>query len=442
MLKRMGKIVQKAQKFARGHAFGFTSDLFYKFCIITASHRYIKELTRLKNKNRIKVVFLVLFDSVWKCDSLYRKMLSNDRFEPIIFISPVVNLGWENMVERIEQCKRFFESKNYSFIVSYDKINDTYLNLRKEINPDIIIYTSPWHGLIDDRYYITKYPDKLTIYIPYFLSEECGVNSYDSDFHNLLWRFYRETDFHYEMSRMSRTKGRNCVVTGYPGIECFLAADRQPENVWPIKDTAHKKIIWAPHHTLQPVGLVNYSCFLQYSDFMLRMAEKYRENVQIAFKPHPLLRNRLNEVWGKSKTDTYYSIWETMTNTSLNDGPYEDLFLTSDAMIHDSGSFLSEYLYINKPVLRTMNQVDPKQMFNDFGMECLANHYKAFNETDIEHFIQNVINDIDPMLEQRTKFIKKVLAPQNGMPSDNIIHDIVDSIENLRAFSELNHNNR
>ena len=98
-------------------------------------------------------------------------------------------------------------------------------------------------------------------------------------------------------------------------------------------------------------------------------------------------------------------------------------------MIHDSGSFIAEYLYTNKPVMRTLNNVPLEKMYNPFAIKCLDQYYKAYNEQDIEQFIQNVINGVDPLKEQRTKFVNEVLMP-NGSPSQNIIDDILDSIDN------------
>ena len=157
--------------------------------------------------------------------------------------------------------------------------------------------------------------------------------------------------------------------------------------------------------------------------------DKYKSEVLFSFKPHPLLKNKLDILWGKEKTKEYYDKWASMENTSVNEGDYIDLFLSSDAMIHDSGSFISEYLYVNKPVMRTLNEVEESEKMNDFAMECIANHYLANNEQQIEQFIQNVINGIDPLKEQRTKFVNEVLMP-NGSPSQNIIDDILDSIDN------------
>ena len=45
------------------------------------------------------------------------------------------------------------------------------------------------------------------------------------------------------------------------------------------------------------------------------------------------------------------SEWESLSNAQLETGKYVDLFMTSDAMIHDCGSFTIEYHYTLKPVM-------------------------------------------------------------------------------------------
>ncbi|MCQ2771003.1 MAG: CDP-glycerol glycerophosphotransferase family protein [Clostridia bacterium] len=322
--------------------------------------------------------------------------------------------------------------KGYYVLKSYDQQTNRYIDVKKELRPDIIFYTSPYYGLIDKRYYISNYRDILSIYVPYSFNNSCAFDqNYNLLLYNLLWRHYLPTKRHLEYSKQyARNKGINSFVTGYPGIETLIDNHKPSNNDWKIKsDKKKKKIIWAPHHTIEPVGVVFFSCFLRYCDFMLNMAKNYQNEIQIVFKPHPILKSKLYKRWGKEKTDDYYSEWETMPNTSINEGGYEDLFLTSDAMIHDSGSFVAEYLYVNRTVMRTLNEVDEAEKMNDLAMECISNHYLARNEQDIEQFIQNVINDVDPMREQRTKFINDVLMPK-GSPSQNIIDDILDSIDN------------
>lgn len=411
-----------------------------KYCDFLQESYYIRKnfflqkraLNKLKKKDKIKCVFLGLFSEIWKYDYVYKIMKDNPRFDPIILVCPINTYGYENMLKRMDDCYDFFKQKGYKVIKSYDCHDKKYINLGIDIKPDIIFYTNPYKGLIDDRYFITNFQNILTIYVPYYYNE--GVDykiTYDTMFHNLLWRQYLETDFHMNLSKTySLTKGRNSVVTGYPGIEKFLnPVGEIKDDCWKCKSKRIKRIIWAPHHTLQAAWSCHYSCFLQYCDVMVNLAQKYKNEAQFVFKPHPLLRNKLDILWGKDKTKEYYDKWAQMENTSLKDGDYADLFLTSDAMIHDSGSFLIEYLYVNKPVMRTINDIPLEKMYNPFALKCLDQYYKAYNEKDIEQFIQNVINGVDPLKEQRTKFVNEVLMPK-GSPSQNIIDDILDSIDN------------
>ncbi len=409
----------------------YCNDKKMKLMLWEQSRYHKRALSRLKNKEKINCVFFAIIDSVWKYDKVYRLMAKNERFEPIILVCPMVTYGEKNMLENMDASYNTFKKKGYNVIKSYNPHTKEYIDVKKDLLPDIIFYTNPYHGLIDDRYFFDKYKDVLTVYVPYFFSTNSDYQmSFNVPMHNSVWRRYLETETHKAYAvDYSLNKGRNVVVSGAPGIDDLINANYKPQNVWLDRAHAKKRIIWAPHHTIIPVGVIYYSCFLEYADLMLNLAEKYKNHIEICFKPHPLLRNRLNKLWGQQKTDEYYGKWVNGNNTFLSEGQYIDLFLTSDAMIHDSASFIVEYLYTNKPVLRTLNGENLNEQFSEFGFSCLECHYKSHNEQDIERFIQNVINEIDPMKEQRAKFVNNVLMPK-GSPSQNIIDDILDSIDN------------
>lgn len=415
-----------------GALFGYYAylkrEVQFRYCYLF--HR--RALRKLKGKEIIRCVFFATFEETWKYDDVYRLMQRNERFDPVILVCPIVNYGYDNMIQRMNQCYSFFKQKRYSVQMAYDVEQGSYLNVRKIINPDIIFYTNPYMGLIDNRYFVTKFRDVLTIYVPYFFNDTADYElAYDEFLMNVVWRRYLETNMHLNMARKySRNCGRNAVVTGYPGIEPFLKNKFENENAgWKIKDRSFKRIIWAPHHSIYATDQYKYASFLMFSDVMIELAKKYKDQVQFAFKPHPLLRNKLENVWGKEKTEKYYSKWAEMPNTTIVEGDYVGLFWSSDAMIHDSGSFIAEYLYLNKPVVRTLNGIDLSTLHNQFGLRCLDCHYKAHTAEEIEAFIQNVINDIDSLKAQRTSFVNEVLMPK-GSPSQNILDDILDSIDN------------
>lgn len=401
--------------------------------------KQINALKKLANKEKpIRCVFLALFDSVWKYDGVYRLMQKDPRFEPIILVCPIVNYGYDNMIKRMNECYDFLKNKGYYVIKSYDQEKDLYLDLSKDLYPDILFYTNPYKGLIDDRYYIDRFPNILTVYIPYCAQEGIPeAMDYNLDSHNRFWRYYTLTDYHKSYSKqLAINKGRNVKVTGYPQIEKFLCNDYIPcDKCWKQNKTKKKRIIWSPHHTLEAVRSVDYSTFLKYYDFMQKMVEKYKEQVQWVFKPHPLLRNKLDLLWGKDKTDNYYDFWETNDNTSFVNGDYVDLFLSSDAMIHDCGSFVYEYLLVNKPVLRPLNNIPLNQLYNQFALDCLDNYYFAKSENEIEQFIKMVITEDDPKKEQRTDFLKnKVIGDRKMTPSQMIVEDILTSIKERKVF--------
>lgn len=405
-----------------------------RFLMRRFRRRHSKALERIKGKEKIKCVFFVLNDTVWKYDYVFRRMMESERFDPLVLVCPHTGYGFEYMKEMMERTVVFFTEKKYPTVKAYDFRTGQYVDVKKQLNPDIIFFCIPYAYNVDKRYYITHYPDVLSVYVPYAFDSSIDYRaSYDELLHNLVWRYYLETEEHKKYSiQYARSKGSNVVVTGYPGIEMYLDGNSKASmKDWKMQDNSLKRIIWAPHWTVERVGTIIFSCFLQYCDFMLEMARKYSDKVQFILKPHPLLRVKLNNIWGKDRTDAYFDEWLRLPNATYTEGNYVDIFKTSDAMIHDCGSFIAEYLYLNKPVMRMMNEFPVDKMHNGFTCRCINRHYKAYSEKDVENFIQMVIDGKDPMLEERTAFVQNELTPK-GLPSQNIIDDILSSIDSQR----------
>ena len=248
-------------------------------------------------------------------------------------------------------------------------------------------------------------------------------NNYELPFHSLLWKLLVETEFqkHYA-EQYEHSKGDNVEVVGALAEEKLMQSDYIAKDVWKPQVKKKKRIIWAPHHTVD--YLFNFSNFLNYCDDMLRLAEKYKDDIQIAFKPHPVLKFKLINLWGLEKTEDYYNSWAKLENGQIEQGDYIDLFKTSDAMIHDSGSFTVEYLYTQKPVLFQIRDNKVKDEFNSFGQLCLEQHYLAYSIEETEQFIKEVvIAGKDPKKAEREKFYTQYLYPADGiMPSEKIFN--------------------
>lgn len=384
---------------------------------------------QLSHKKQLRVAFFVVSHTAWKLHTLYQAMLVDKRFVPYVVICPIVNYGHENMERRMELAYNYFISHNYENVKkAYDKTTNSYLDVKKELAPDIIFYTNPYKGLVDDRYYIDQYPDILSCYVPYGYNNINTKDNYTLPFHQLLWKFYLEngsiTSYYHRNCIWIR---HNHVNVGYPPFDEYKRIPKQ-------KEKKYKYIIWAPHHTIEPVwnGKLYRDWFLRLHQVMLDLCDKYKESVFIIFRPHPLLKNKLylHKDWGTEKTDAYYAQWNSMPNALLSETrDYIDDFSLSDAMIHDCGSFTVEYLYTEKPVMFTGIRPN-KSTLTPSAHEAFDCYQFGQNKDDIEKFILNLLEGgDDALLAKKKHFKSKYLTPPNRKSaSQNIIDDIVNSI--------------
>ena len=397
-------------------------DLYSLYLIKRAPRKHKKALESVRKKETIKVAFFLTYESIWKYDMLFDLMLRHPRFEPVIFICPIVNYGVDNMLLEMNKSFDAFKKKGYNVIKTYDNETGEYLDVKKSFSPDIVFYTSPYQALQDYRYYIKQFSNTLTCYVPYAIMTVYFDFICDLDFHNLVWKFFVETPLHKEIALKQKNRGENIVVTGYPGFDQLLIKKKQNDTVWKNKNPVLKRIIWAPHHSMTELNKV--SNFLEYHDFFLELAVSYKDKLQIAFKPHHLLRIKLEEsYWGKERTDTYYNKWADLENGQLENGDYTDLFLTSDALIHDCGSFMAEYLITGKPSLFMIRDESIMEYWTTFGEKAIAAHYQSRNKNQLREFIESVVlNENDPMRTERDTFVKNILLQKNGLTaSENIL---------------------
>lgn len=408
--------------------------LFKPYVLLRAllfEYRYYWTKKKIRNKECINIVFFIIHASVWKLDGLYKRMCKNKRLNPILVICPYISQGEANMLDEMRQVENMLKHKGYDFINTYDQENNVWLDVKKELRPDIVFFTNPYLGITKKEYYITNYTNSLNCYVPYsYTCDWLYEFQYNQLLQNFAWRFFLESSISQKIAKKhSYVRAKNTIVSGYPGLDVFFDKDYCPVNVW--KHTQPIKLIWAPHHTIGNLSeeAITFSTFLQYSDYMLEIAKKYKDQLQIAFKPHPILKPKLykHSLWGKERTDTYYHYWETMENTQLEMSDYIDLFMTSDAMVFDSVSFITEYLYTKKPALFLCREGIERQL-NEMGRISWNVHYKAKSKEDIESFINLLLGGSDPLQEYRKNFYEKYLMPVDGHTATDNIYSAIKKL--------------
>lgn len=384
---------------------------------------------RLRDKDCIEVAFFLTIPGMWKADYLFEAMQKSSHYHPYVVIYPYSQykgFSKEEIEDTIKRTEAFVKSRGFEYVIPYDADRHRWIDIKKTLNPDIVFFSSPYKDHLP-QYFIYHFRDRLTCYIPYAFTNFSFMyeSNYNLLFHNLVGCYFLESDIHHKLYvAHSRSHGVNGAVTGYPGVEVFLRNDYQPRDVWKPQAVAKKRVIWAPHHTIEE-GFALSSFLLIYED-MLRLADKYSDTIQFVFKPHQLLKFKLQQLWGSQKVEEYYSAWEQRGNTQVEESSYIDLFLTSDAMIHDSGSFTTDYLFTHKPVLFTVRSEEVRSRYSPFGEKMFDAHYQAHEVSDIDHFLENVVlAGNDPMSSVRQSVYEQYLQPIDGMmPSERIIYEI------------------
>lgn len=388
---------------------------------------YLEDINirRLRRQEKITVGFIANFASTWIGDELYYLLEKSERFEPYVFLMSNHNgQSRKMMIEEYEKNLDYFKKKDLRVLGTLNPdTGEQYTWKEIGIKPEVCIWLTPWSDMLDDHFQLQNYSlDTLHTYIPYGImaaENEQGdfvYDQYNKTIHNCVWKNFEESRMATEMAKKYAFAGSsNAVYTGYPKMDIFYENHENGADIWKeltekAGNPKAKKIIYAPHHTLDKSEPVNFSTFAVNHMFMLEMAEKYgRETVWI-FKPHPGLKYKAIRAGIFADSDewnAYEQRWRNLENAGvMEEGLYDRLFRDSDAMILDSVSFLSEYLYAHKPLLLLKRD---GQFFNDFGKELIKIHYSADggDYEAIERFIIDVVlGENDKNREKRENFFE------------------------------------
>ena len=409
-------VLTKTYQLCRNYVFRFR----YKH--LPKSYESIRN--NLIEKKKINVAFFIHDAAKWKYEGVYRCFEKDERFNPYIVIVPFAagSVTGYNVEENMMKTYSYFKT-THKVCLPYDANSKKIFDIRgTEFEPDLIFYMNCWHECGKYKQFSYRHNwDKLQAYVPYaWMISARYIEHFNRDFHNCMWKIFYETPLHVNMSKQyAINKGINAVSSGYPMLDVFFDSNYVQMIRFGKTGERKKRIIWAPHHHIYEKN--RCANFLFVYDLMIQLAKKYENEVQFIFRPHPELAKKLDfcvSGWNEQKRKEYYSVWENMPNTQIELGDYIDMFLTSDALIQDCGSFTAEYLATGKPMLFMEANKEVIAGWNECGKAIASHLYLSDKGAGVEDFIQNVvIAGQDSMLEQRLKFIENYIRPKSGNAS-------------------------
>lgn len=409
---------------------------------------YGKENVRRKIKcgQKVRVAFLAISAAEWPVENIYRMLSKDERLECFVVLCPLVDRDREARRKTEEQSYNFFASHGYDVRRVYYSKDDGYVQWSQIGGvPDIVVHLTSCYEALPKPFRIEEFPlSTLSFYIPYgmYVANSADGNYvkqavYNKQFANLMCRIYTDSEINlagYE--KYGLLHGKNVLYSGYAKMDHFQEkreyAQKEIRDIWGMSGDAdvkgRKRLIIAPHHSIETSAGVEFSTFTRNAYFWLYLAKKYQDKITFIFKPHPNLR--LKTVWAHffktfADYDAYLEEWDRLPNARVSEEEsYLDIFATSDGMIMDSGSFLGEYMYVNKPLLFLTRE---EQAFNSLGEKCVSAYYKAKGEDflAIEQFVEDVIlRGEDTMKENRTRVFEENLnyKGRNGCTASEFIY--------------------
>lgn len=208
----------------------------------------------------------------------------------------------------------------------------------------------------------------------------------------------------------------NLYVVSHPKLDSIINKEK--------KQTKTKTIIFAPHHSFSEKSL-NWATFLWSGEVILELAKKF-SNFNWILKPHPGFYDKLlsDTNYTKENLDNFLSQWKKIGSIETG-GNYFNLFLSSDLLITDCGSFVVEYLFSKNPCIYLIK--NNLKNHSKLNQKIIKNYYCAKNKKDLEDWFNRIIIQKEDNLEpKRLKLIKNLNI---GLSTDNILNLIKEKLQ-------------
>ena len=380
--------------------------------------------THIGRKGKIRIGFVGYDASMWCGDQLYRLFERDERYEATVFLclrrdranEPLVVKDFRNGVEQLR-------ARGINVIA----VENDDAEIPKQ---DVLIYMTTYVPVLSKAFQLDRLAaETLIVYVPYAIRTSEGLTNLNYPMMLLPWKIFLETK---EMltfyKEQTRTHLPSACFSGHPKFDCFF--DEHTEQFdWKEAQPNSTRIIYAPHWSID--SGIAFATFQWNYEFFYEYAKNHPETSWV-FKPHPnLLFSAVKEkVFPSAEAfEEYMRKWDELPNARVvTGGYYQSIFASSDGMILDSCSFITEYQYTHKPQIFLTRE---SQKFNEFRGELVKLLYRIDGRDfdGISKLIEEVlIAKHDPMSEARREFFDEHLnyVKDNGMTASEYIFNAID----------------
>jgi hypothetical protein len=382
----------------------------------------------------IRVVFFVFYFEAWDAlDAVYRGMLADPRFEPIVVTIPRKLTGYDKFRDE-KKMSAYLDAQGITHERFKFKKSKEGLARLKELKPDYVFLNYPWQRNYKKNYQIEHLVEFTKVcYVPYFstsLVQEPGepgvaLHQYTQPTHKLAHMvFLQDADTKAAFDQAGRAD--HAFLTGTPKIDALLAARGSVEPVWPISREVPGsdrpfRLLWAPHHSYDE-GWLNFGHFSDEYEPMLEFARRHPQ-MDIVFRPHPFLFGTLTDrdIMTQAQLDEWRAQWDALPNTFTDLGaPITSILLASDVMLTDGVSFIGEYPLVTGKSAIFWEKPDHWE-FSPLGSIAAATTVTVHTMEEVEKAIADAEAGTLPDSTDRIAELVTAVRPQPATAAQTII---------------------
>lgn len=379
----------------------------------------------------IRVVFLSFYFEAWDAlADIYRLMLADERFDPIVISIPR-RLTGETEYSGEDRVSEFYDSMGVEHL-RFD-FSDSSIGSQKlrDLAPDYVFLNYPWQRNYQPGYRAEVLSEFTKVcQVPYYSfalvnePNEHGVAPYlyTQRSHQLSSLIFTQ-DAAVREALASTSRGNGHVhVTGSPKVDSLVRnAKRTPRDRYTL--------VWAPHHSYSSHWL-NFGTFASMHKEMLNFAELHQD-IDIVMKPHPFLFGTLAErgVVNKAELDDWLFAFNSLPNTSIETGgDFASLFVSCDLLLTDGISFIGEYpLITGKPCVYLENE--GRWEFSPIGEIAVETTWRISKFSEFaerfDDIRENGLGDYSKEIEK----LRDAASPYPGEAAVRIIEVIASDFE-------------
>ncbi len=387
----------------------------------------------MSRKSPIRLLILLQRPEGWlNVRGLWAAASKDDRFDPALWVLPYNVLRPEGNANRLEEWRALLVREGAPFAVFGHE------DLPELDTFDAAVFTVPYDrerpGALHFDNVARRVP--VTVYLPYGLTMGGGRQNRRLQYGQpaqarstlVCARSSREKALY----RMHCPTGDGHVsVVGHPRFDALSDIEDfriDPDLVAAIDGRV--PVLWNSHFSFGPDarGLWDYSTFDRIGGGLLEFGMN-NPDFALIWRPHPHLFPTLSRLGVLAEADVDPLRRELSAGGVILDrrDDYRHAFAASRALVTDLGSFLMEYLMVERPILYTHNPDGPG--LNEEGQELVAHLEVAESVDEVLGFVRRQAAEPDAAERARLGFLRRRFLPlQDGQSGNRILQAVEDAL--------------